>query len=76
MPTAEDSLALRRAAEPARRRRHRRETRPSFTRLTDLREWDRPKLSEMAGHIERMKATGTEIYTIAVDSSGNPREVR
>ncbi len=42
--------------------KHWREVRPSFARLTDLREWDRQKLSEVADHIERMKATGTEIY--------------
>lgn len=39
-----------------------REVSPSFARLTDLRAWDRRKLAEVADHMERMKATGTEIY--------------
>ncbi|MBD3175222.1 MAG: hypothetical protein GF320_08575 [Armatimonadia bacterium] len=42
--------------------KHWRELSPSFARLTDLQSWHADKLAEVADHMERMKATGTEIY--------------
>ncbi len=49
-----------------------REMNPSFVRLNDHWDYDRATMERIAGHMARMKETGTEIYL----TSWNPPDIR